>query len=431
MKSRMRKLTLIVASLLIPFVVVLVASAASSPQVRLGFQAGDDWEPAIAADHFGHVYAIWPHYGDLSGICSACSTSVALLQVSNDRGQTWSAPRMVIPNDTAAHQVDVQIAVDPIDGKTVYAAWLQNNKSDTVVTRSTDFGKNWTTPVVADSTNTGTDKPILVVRGRDVYVGFDHQQKVWVAASHDYGAHFTSSLVRQNSEFGVSLAGGAAVDSKGNVYFSWAGYSQNGGAKGAVNLYISKSSDGGASWLNTLIDVSASPPDCSAYLCGWAYLGAQITLTADPGDTMYALWNAGAVDTGPERMYFSRSKDSGATWSTRREVSLAPKGVSHAFPAIASGGAGNVRIAWMDTRSGGAWNVYYRSSNNGGNSWSGESKLSSYVVGYSYLNANGFTFPYGDYFEVAVDDLGQTHAIWGEGPDWAGPGNIWYNRAGK
>src|SRR5919202_2726148 len=392
-RARLPRIALLIAAnILILLAVAVVASAAIVSQLRLGYPGGDDWEPAIAADRFGHVYVLWPHYGGVPN-CSACPSPTALLQVSNDRGTTWSAPRVVTPNNLGTYQVDTQIAVDPIDGKTVYAAWLQNNKSDTVVTKSTDFGQTWSAPVVADSTNAGTDKPILAVRGRDVYVGFNHSQKVWVAASHDGGASFTSYLVRQNNEFGWSLAGGGAIDSHGNAYFSWAGYTQNGGAKGPVNLYVSKSSDGGKTWSSTLVDVSSSPPDCSAYSCGWAFLGAQIALTADANDTLYALWNAGTVDKGPERMYFARSTDRGASWSVRQNVSSAPAGVRHAFPALASGGKGDVRIAWMDTRNAPAWNVYYRTSANGGLSWSSETKLSSYVAGYSYLSDSGFKFP--------------------------------------
>jgi hypothetical protein len=414
-----------------------IASAAAPPpagQTRLGFQGGDDWEPAIAGDHFGHVYVLWPHYyasvSDIPG-CSACPSPTALLQISNDRGKTWSAPRVVTPNNLGTYQVDTQIVVDPLDGKTVYASWLQNNKSDTIVIKSTDFGQTWSAPVIADSTNAGTDKPILAVRGRDVYVGFDHQQKVWVAASHDGGLTFTAHLIRDNSEFGVSLAGGAAIDSNGNVFYAWSGYSQNGGANGLVYLYISKSSDGGNTWSHKLIDTSSSPPDCSDYGCGWAFLGGQITLTGDANNTLYALWNAGAVDKGPERMYFARSTDAGLDWSPRVDISPAPAGSAHAFPAMASGGAGDIRIAWMDARNSPMWNVYYRTSTNGGATWSGETRLSTNVAGYSYVNANGFQFPYGDYFELDVDSRGSTQAIWGEGPSWIGPGNIWYTRVGK
>src|SRR6266508_6466640 len=241
-----------------------------SAQTRLGYTVGDQWEPAIAADRFGHIYLLYPQYLGVPE-CPTCPSPTMILQVSADRGGTWSAPRPIAPPGTG--QWDAQIVVDPIDGRTVYASWLQDGKSKIAVAKSTDFGASWTT-VTANSTNAGTDKPILAVRGQDVYVGYNHAQKVWVSASHNGGATFTSSNVNLNGKLGWSLAGGGTVDPAGNVYFSWAGYEQNGGAKGKVNLYISKSADGGATWTNQLMEVSGSPPDCSAYLCGWAYLGA-------------------------------------------------------------------------------------------------------------------------------------------------------------
>src|SRR5215212_897272 len=109
----------------------------------------------------------------------------------------WAAPRIMYPAGQTTGQWDAQIVVDPIDGRTVYAAWLQNGKSDTVVAKSIDFGATWSV-VVADHTNAGTDKPILVVRGPNVYVAYNHTQTVWVSASHDGGATFTSAKVNSN-----------------------------------------------------------------------------------------------------------------------------------------------------------------------------------------------------------------------------------------
>ncbi len=280
---------------------------------------------------------------------------------------------------------------------------------------------------MADSTNAGVDKPILALRGKDVYVGFNHAQKVWVSSSHDAGNTFTSVNVNSNAMLGWSLAGGAAIDPAGNVYFSWAGYTQSGGAKGPVNLYISKSSDGGQTWSTTLLDVSGSPPDCSAYQCGWAYLGAQITMTADSAGTLYALWNAGPADKQPERIYFSSSTTAGSTWLPTLDVSAAPLGVEHSFPAIVAGSAGDVRIAWMDSRQNPLWNTYYRSSTNGGATWSSEAQLSTYAPRYSCIQRSGFSFPFGDYFEMDIDSRGQTQAVWGEGLNYDTPGSIWYS----
>jgi hypothetical protein len=52
-------------------------------------------------------------------------------------------------------------------------------------------------------------------------------------------------------------------------------------------------------------------------------------------------------------------------------------------------------------------------------------RISSFVSGYPYLSKAGFNLPYGDYFEMTVDDQNNTHMAFGEGPSYAGPGNIW------
>ena len=416
----------------LPMKPVSVAPAAPTgftPQTRLGFSVGDEWEPAIAADRFGHVYMIYPQYGGVPG-CPTCYSPTMIFQMSSDHGQTWTAPSVMYPPGSTSYQVDAQITVDPVDGQTVYAAWLQNNKSDILVGKSTDFGVTWNF-VTADHTNAGTDKPILAVRGQNVYVSYNHTQTAYVTYSHDGGATFTEVKINQNSHLGWSLGGGGTVTPKGNVYFSWDGYEQNGGAKGNVNLYVSKSTDGGLTWTTKLLDVSAAPVDCSAFSCGWAFLGAAITMTSDTSGNLYALWNAGAVDKGPERIYFSKSTDGGNSWSARQDVSTAAQGVEHSFPAISAAANGDVRIAWMDTRTAASgaidrWNVYFRSSANGGSTWTSEIDLSTYVSGYSYIFPEGFRFPYGDYFEMDVDEQGTNHLIFGEGPDYNGPGSIWY-----
>jgi hypothetical protein len=72
------------------------------------------------------------------------------------------------------------------------------------------------------------------------------------------------------------------------------------------------------------------------------------------------------------------------------------------------------------------WNVLERSSSNGGASWSAEAQLSGVARGYDYIFPEGFRFPFGDYFSLAIDNLGTTHAVWGEGKNFKSPGSIWY-----
>lgn len=410
-----------------------IAPSFTTP-VQLGFHEGDDWEPSIAADRFGHVYAFWNHYGFDPG-CPQCPDPHMELQVSSDGGRTWGSPRALAP-DAGAEQHDPQIVVDPVDGRTVYTGFMIGSKSSMYVARSTNFGATWKRMLV-EPLERGTDKDILAVRGQDVYLVYNAVQKIYASVSHDGGETwaFRRIVHNTNSDFGWSLPAGGAIDSRGNAYFAWAGYLQNGKPSGPVNLYVTKSSDGGATWTTSRVDVSGAPPPCNCG--GWAYWGAQMTVAVDARDRVYVLYNASDAKYGRNRMRFRRSTDGGATWSPRQDVSLAPSGANNLFPALVARGNGDLRIAWQDDRNGfdaggddpGArWNTYYRSSPDGGRTWLPEVTLSQFAPGYGYKFANGYLEPYGDYFELDLDGAGKVHALWGEGPSYAGPGNVWYAR---
>ncbi|MGO9799875.1 MAG: sialidase family protein [Candidatus Binatus sp.] len=397
-----------------------------SGQKRVGLTSGDQWEPSVAADGSGRIYVLYPHYGHLAD-CKDCSVPTMLLVASVDNGKTWQTPRVML--DTGSGQFDAQIAVDPADRHTVYAAWLQAGKRAVVLAKSVDSGATWNFTIAVRS-EVELDKPALAVRGQSVYVAFNHEEEVWVAASQDGGRSFTPTRVNAESRPGWSLLGAATVDPAGNAYLAWASYSKAGGARGSVNLYVAKSADAGKSWTPTLLDVSAAAPDCKDEDCGEAYLGAQVALTSDADGTLYALWSAGSSALGPQRIYFSSSTNGGESWLPRSGVSAAGAGVEHAFPAVVAGNAGDVRIAWMDqrgsTRDSQYWNTYYRSSSNGGATWGEEIRISGYVPDYSYISDEGFRFPFGDYFGLAIDNHGDTHLVWGEGLNYQSPGSIWH-----
>jgi hypothetical protein len=408
-----------------------LAVSAFAPQTRLGYRTGDQWEPAMAADGHGHIYVLYPQYGAVPD-CAACTAPTIALLISSDNGMSWQPSRALLPFPTG--QFDPQIVVDPADRQTVYASWLQNSKRDVVVARSLDFGRTWSFSW-AERGREDADKPVLAVRGADVYVGFNHEEEFLVAASHDAGQTFTLVNVNPNIEPGWSLAGGATVDPAGNVFFGWTAYARHELSTRPVSVYVSRSGDGGRTWNTALLDLSSAPPDCAGESCEAGYLGAQIALASDASGAIYAVWNAGSINGGAERIYFSSSTTGGSNWSARVNVSSAAAGVEHCFPTIAAGAAGDVRIAWMDARASELghrnrplWNTFSRSSTNGGATWSGETQLSSAARGYDYILANGFRFPFGDYFSIAIDSEGTTHAVWGEGRNYKAPGSIWYTR---
>jgi hypothetical protein len=425
-----------VAVAAIAALLVAAAPAATAP-VRLGYQQGDDWEPSIAADRHGHVYAFWNHYGD-DPACPDCPSPHMELQISSNGGRTWSAPRPLLP-DATVRQDDPQIVVDPVDGRTVYVGFMMGGKSSQFVAKSTDFGQTWQ-PVLVEPLERGTDKDILAVRGPHVYLVYNAAMKIYASVSHDGGETWNTYpiVANTNSKLGWSLPSGGAIAPDGTAYFAWAGYEGNGKPSGEVNLFVSRSTDGGVTWTTSIVDVSGAPPPCGCG--GWAYWGAQMALGVDDTGAVYVLYNANDVKSDVQPMYFRRSTDGGATWSARQDVSLAPVGTNNLFPAIVVRGTGDVRIAWQDDRNGfdaggddesARWNTYYRSSSDGGSTWSAEVQLSAFVSGYGYKFAqpkDGYLEPYGDYFELDIDGRGTTHVLWGEGPSYWGPGNVWYGR---
>jgi hypothetical protein len=410
--------------------------AANGPQLtkqsRIGFHSGDDWEPSIAADRFGHTYALFKHYDVAGGqTCPGCDRHL-LFQRSDDGGNTWSAPHPIAPGPVKGGQYDPQIVVDQLDGRTVWASFLQNTNSLIGVVKSTDFGQSWSNVMLVSNRPPGLDKDELAVSGNEIVVAYDDNFNTWATVSLDGGKKWTTHEVFPTSpRFSLTLSAGAAIDSHGNIFISWDSFDEahrkNG--DGPATVWVSKSSDNGQTWTRIVIDVSGAPPPCNN--CGFAYLSAQMALRIGSDDTIYLLWN-GTVDLtnfAPERIFFSRSTDDGRSYSPRVDISDAPVGVEHCFPAIAVGyRAGDVRIGWMDRRTG-EWNLFYRKSSDGGKDFSQTIRISSFVPGYPYLTPAGYGSPYGDYFSMVVDVNNQTQMAFGEAPSYQGPGNQWVSHS--
>jgi len=411
---------------------VSVTSAAAAASISfttplvIGFTKGDDWEPDVAADGRGNVYVAWAHFGDVPG-CDTCADPAALIQISRDGGRTWGASFPLNPTPEgpdATYQIDLQVKVNAAGN--VFVAYLEGK--DTVAQRSNDFGRTWTTPVAvnADVKNSWTDKVGLAVRGEDVYVSYSIAQKFFVSASHDGGRTFRSTQVNQaSSEFAWTLTSGGVVNSRGEAYFSWVGVHQSGNALGPQELFLSKSSDGGATWSVIQIEDDVPPgPSCLEFSCGWDFWGPQMVVGVDASDRLYVLYNAGETDQGPPRVWYRSSSDGGATWSARTTIHSDIGGRFALFPAIVGGRAGEVHTSWMDDRTG-QFNTWYRTSTDGGRTWSAEVQVSQFAAGFKYKKANGYEFTYGDYYGIAWDGS-KAHIAWGEGPDYIGPGNVWY-----
>ena len=328
----------------------------------------DDWEPAIAADPSApFVYLMTTHFVDkpCPGNCPVPHIS---LHVSSDGGKTWGSQRPLCACK-GSWQFDPVVEVVPNTGA-VYAAYL--NGFNVVFTRSANHGGTWSAPVKTYGNVSWNDKPVLATSddGRDVYISWNGPTggDPWVAQSHDRGVTWTQQKLVDSKRYFFAFDGDVLHD--GTVVFaeSEISYSGPGGApEGVVKHHVFVSRDGGATWDDRVLDTVSVGEACIAEGCSPDfYIGHDAISADDPGD-LVLLYDGARTDLGPQRIFARRSTDGGRTWSARIPLSVA--GENATSPAVESRGNGDVRAWYMQTINGGdpdAWNVFYRSSNDGG-----------------------------------------------------------------
>jgi hypothetical protein len=391
----------------------------------------DDWEPAIAADPNGpYVYLLVTRIGDPKPCSGNCPSAFLALERSTDRGVTWSAATPLCACK-GSWQYDPIIEVVPNTGA-VYAAYL--NGFNTVFTKSTDHGLTWSAPVATYGNVSWTDKPALTMSpdGRDVYISFNGPTggDPWMAQSHDFGATWTQTKLVDSDRYYYAFD--ADVLPNGTVVFaeSSISYTGPGGApEGDVRHVVFTSSDRGAHWTQVAVDTGPVGEPCVSDGCGPDFYIGHEAVSADDSGRLVYIYDQATATGGPQRIYVRTSTDAGATWTAR--VALSTSGENATTPAIELVGVGDARAWYMQTSNHGApgtWNVWYRSSTDGGQTWSAPVKLSDATSGAGYKHPSGFDEVYGDYGEICITDSRKAIAVWGEGLSWNGPGGVWLNR---
>jgi hypothetical protein len=397
----------------------------------------DDWEPAIAADPNGpNVYAIVTRYAGKP--CGGnCPSPWMAVYVSTNGGSTWDQPKPLCACKGSG-QFDPIVEVVPgpgVNAGAVYAAYM--NGFNVMFTKSTDHGATWSAPVKTYGNVSWNDKPTLAVsdNGSDVYISFNGPTggDPWMAQSHNGGATWTQTKLVDSGRYYFDFDSDVAPD--GTVYFAQTAIQYGGGGNkgttptGTIEQHVFISRDRGATWENRVISSTLPGTVCVADGCPPDFYLGHIALSVDGSNNVVVLYDGATVAQGPQTISSRRSTDGGRTWSAAQTLSAA--GETSDAPAVESRGAGDVR-AWYYQTSNGAnvdqWNVWYRSSTNGGSTWSAPVKISDATGGAAYKNANGFAEVYGDYGEIAITNTGKTVAIWGEGTSYTGPGGAWFNR---
>jgi hypothetical protein len=385
---------------------------------------GNTWEPSIAADPSSpYVYAM---YNDFTATkaCNTCPKPPMIVRASADGGATFG-PEIQICGSGCAHvawQYDPVVAVT--NTGVVYAVWM--NEYKIVWAKSTNHGATWTAPTLL-SGKISSDKPWMGIskNGTDIYITFTKGTggDLYEVHSHNGGSSFsTAQVIGTVAGTHYFYSNGFAVLPNGTAVMSASQYPNTNRQTTTSPISIStfRTTNGGTSWTRVNVDSVFGGP---SYVTS-----STTTLTADAAGTLVVEYGGSTTAGANGNIWVQRSTDGGATWTGKQLITPASGGGDASFPAIAGGAAGDFRLTYMDKRTG-AWNVWYRASTDGGVTWAADVKLSDATSGASYVSANGFAAPYGDYDAIAITNGGKSVAVMGEGADFTnGPGNIWFNR---
>jgi hypothetical protein len=401
----------------------------------------DDWEPAVATDPKApYVYIITTRYGEPKTCSSHCPTPFIPLMVSKDGGRTFGpqVPLCVCRGSGAQYDPTIEVVRKTGD---VYSAFLNADRAggfSTVFMRSTDHGKTWTDPVHVYGRIAWTDKPEITASadGKDVYVSWNGPQggDLYVGVSHDYGRTWTQKKLTSSKRYYFAYDAKTLPD--GTVVFSESSIVYQGGriAEGSrIWHHAIISRNNGKTWDNVVVDKVEVGEPCVADGCGPDFYTGQTSISVNSNGDLVFAYEGASRELGPQTVYVKRSTDEGRTWG--RRTALSEQGENATQPRLVGSGTSDVRLWYMQTENNDdpdAWNVWYRSSSNGGSSWSKPVRLNdapSSAAG--YVNRDGsFDEIYGDYGEIAINSAGETVAVWGEGFSWIGPGGTWYNIGG-
>jgi hypothetical protein len=376
----------------------------------------DDWEPVTAAD---------PSSSWVYQMTTQQRPNYLLFRSSADGGATWNRSRHICRRGIKLHfQFDPQIVVAP-DG-TIDVVCLDNFFPGVVFTHSRDRGRTWSAPVRLDGHHHYSDKPTLVVSatGNDVYVSFNVDYALYVAASHDAGATWNRPVLATTRHLWYYSYGGT-VAPDGSVWFAAdgeAGKNQTGDG----HIALVRSTDGGVSWATIPMALTHEGAPCVGRNCYPDYFTGEDAVAADAHGAFVFAYAQNRVRQGPNTLYLRRSRD-GIRWSDPQAVAIVGNATS---PAIAAGPRpGDFRLVWQDNRNGlHAWNTWYARSRDGGRTWSDDVRLSDRGSGAPYKNRDGYDWPFGDYLGLSVDSDGVNHVIWGEGAGVYVPGGTWFTR---
>lgn len=298
------------------------AGVSFSAPIELSTDPGDSENPQVSSDTSGNIYVVWENDEGNLGVS---------FSRSSDGGATFSAPAVLSTNTSGSYSPE--IALGPTGNLGIVWEDAAQLTSDISFSYSADHGATFSTPLsLSYHTGESASPQIAIDLTGNIDVVWENDTadniEIFFSRSVNNGATFSTPSDISNG-FGDAQNPQIGLDSKGNVNVIWEDNTPS-------DIYFARSTNGGASF-STPLNISND-----------SGFSDNPVLTIDAGANISIGWED---DTpGNKDIFFSRSTDSGATFSAPVDVSNDP-GLSLA-PDMAVDKNGNINLTWQDATPG-------------------------------------------------------------------------------
>jgi len=371
---------------------------------------------------------------------------------SSDRGETWGQSSLPLALADAFHS---DPAVDWTSDGTAWSITLgiQGFQVRLRAYRSADGGATWSFDSTPSGGQTNTDREIMWVDHSPGSPFRDQIYATWHAGVPAFvarrttgaGAAWQAPLQVSGAETtGTAIGGDIKTNSAGDVFVFWP---EDGGGQG---IHVAKSVDGGASFGTpvTIATLYAShrqisiPADTVPHRLARVYISGGAYRTAAK-DLVYAIWTdlsgqpGCTTGQGPgsnvssackSRIWFARSADGGATWSSPMKINDQP-GKNDQFHSRLCVDETDGRLVVVYNDSVGdpgrlKTDIWMQHSSDDGVTWSPAVKVTSAQTDETVPGAQ--SFGYGDYLGLS-GYAGTYFPCWTDRRS-GGPEEIWTRR---
>ena len=256
----------------------------------------NSYEYEFCMDTNGYLYALW----------ESSSDSQLYIRRSLDGGTTWSAAASIASGFVWMDQPSCTFS-----NGSLYLIFrgYQNAKNEFYLTKSSDSGSTFSTPVQVTNNSTQEDGGKIAVYGNNVYAiyydGYSTSpNNIYLATSLNGGASF-GSPVQVNKTTGKSGWGPAvAVDGLGNLFVAYSDTTTD----GEGDLYVATSSNGGGSFTHTLAaDSNYRNQDYPK-------------MFVDGNNNLHLLWNDNRDNKSYGSVYYARSINGGTSYEANVSI---------------------------------------------------------------------------------------------------------------